>query len=199
MTLVLRNRYEEPAEGMIMATFIARATFTSPGFEKALESTVTLDELISKLLSKLPARYRLGVRKQPQESRFVIVYSKENRKKGGMGSNDISLTGKVLGAMAVEPSRRSVNPASLHIGFTYPCKKLAEEVLYVVEGDFIYLSEGEEPDIKKMNIKESDEGDVVTGNRALFNIFNCPREITTATIEGESLRKRTYTIAAEHA
>lgn len=196
--MILRKRYEEPAEGIAMATFVPRMLFTnSRAFANPIETEATLEDLIPAVVKKFPTRYKLGLGRQPQQEKSVIVYSQEkvNGEKS-IRSNEISLTGKVLNELVVEPRRERVYAADLHVGFTYPCTRHVADVLSALDEKFILLSDTQfQPQIDLRNL---DMEKLHWGNQALFLVYGQAKEFTVATIDGMSLRKATYTVAAEH-
>lgn len=186
---------DEPTEGAALANFVAKRSFTDFGsFSNPLDSCNTLEGLLAGLLKALPTRYKIGMRKQPQQDKSIIVYNKERKPENGFKSNEISLTGTISGELFVEPSKAKIYLARLHAGFTYPCKRSIVDVLEALDEEFILLTDNNsQPDIKLINLKEGHD----EGNSALFQLYGA-REITVAIIDGKSMRKRSYVVAAEH-
>lgn len=188
---VLRKTGEEPIEGIVMATYVPRDLFTDfSDFSSYEQSLSSLEKLIIKFNKRAPQRYK-GIRKRENQE-VMLVYDKSMD--GSMKSNSISITGKLIGGVAVEPGRERVYAVKIEVGFAYANFTQIKTLLDAFDRDFVLVSDHKfQPDIK---IERAEDDELFYGNFALFKAYNCEtKEATVATVEGETIRKKSYIIA----
>ena len=179
--VILRKRFEEPVEGVIIATYVPKAIFTNfDDFSELKKSIRALDEIVIKFSKRLPYRYRREFKKKEEED-FMIIYDNMN-KTNGTRSKDLSLTGKLqqIGQMPeevrVEPEGRKVWVAYLEVGFNYACYNHLVTLLDLFEEYFVFLSDAKtfQPIIRRIKMEDENFDD---GNMALYLAYGKPKEM----------------------
>ena len=192
----LRDIGKEPVEGIVIASYVPKDIFIAhSAFSGHLSSMNVLKRLIDKLITRFPKRYS-GVRKKSKQLDNFVVYDniKENESIGSK-SNYISLTGRVLDWVYAEPERERVYPINLDVGFTYACTEHATLLLDLFDRELILLSDKTfQPSIQMIDLSTENES-VYIGNMALYLLNGGAREVTVATKDGQSIRKKSYVIA----
>lgn len=186
---------EEPLEGIVMATCVPKELFTEQSkYSMAVSHSLkSLESLALEFKKKIPNRYRRGFKKEKQTEDLLFVYN--NCKEGETKSNQLSLTGRLRRSSSyfVQPGKREVLVPTLDIGFTYPCQQHLILILAKLNDYFMFLAKDNsiEPAIKIVNMKDQI---TIEGNQALYLVFS-ESEFSIAVLEGESIRKMTYTVS----